>query len=165
MFYLILLLNYLILFTGKSKGDPKVTDIHCLRYCPDGEIQYKLHFDDDFKLLPQKINNHSILEPKPLHGSRLPVSYAKWKHLQELKVVLDPEFHAFYDNIPHHEEQKKIVSEHEKLQSIMEKIKYVKRAPKTQKIKNLKSKTEKAPKTPKDKNVKGKTKVTQKGKK
>lgn len=99
-----------------------------------------------------------------MHEARLPVSYAKWKHLQELKVVLEPKYHAFYDNIPHHEEQKKIVSENEKLKSIMEKIKYVKRAP-TPKIKNFKSKIGKAPKTLKVKNVKSKTKVPRKGKK
>lgn len=161
----VLLLNNQILFTGKSKGDPKVTDIHCLRYSPNGEIHYKLHFDDDFELLPQKVNTQSISEPKPLHVGRLPVSYAKWKHLQELKVVLKPKYHAFYDNVPHHEDQKKIVSENEKLQSIMEKVKLVKKAPK---IKNIKEKIEhvkRAPKTPKIKNVKAKTEVQRKGKK
>lgn len=157
-----LLQYYLIEFTilGKSKGDPKVTDIRCLRYTPDGEIHYKLHFNDDFKLLPQKMNDNSI-EPKPLHAARLPVSFAKWKHLQELKVVLEPIHHAFYDNIPHNEEQKKFFSENEKLKSIMEKIKYVKTAPKTTKIKILK--TEKELKTQKVKNVKAK--VPRKGKK
>lgn len=88
-----------------------------------------------------------------MHEARLPISYAKWKHLQELKV--EPKYHALYDNIPHQEEQKKIVSENEKLKSIMEKVKYAKRAPK---IKNVTSKTEKAPKTPRVKNVKAKTK-------
>ncbi len=135
-----------------------------MRYTSDGEIQYKLHFDDDFKLLPQKVNINVSIEPKPLHERRLQVSYAKWKHLQELKVVLEPEYHAFYDNIPHHEDQKKIVSEDEKLKCIMEKIKLVKREPK---IKNLISKAEKAPKTIKVKNVNAKTatKVARKGKK
>ena len=150
-FSVVLSLN-LILFTGKSKGDPKVTDIHCLRYSPNGEIHYKLHFDDDFQLLPQKLSNQSIFEPKPLHEARLPVSSTKWKHLQELKVVLEPKYHAFFDNIPHLEEQKKIVSENEKLKSIMEKIKFVKRAPK---IKIEKSKSEKVPKNSKVKKNKG----------
>lgn len=60
--------------------------------------------------MPQKVNDKSSVEPKqpkPLHEARLPVTYAKWKHLQELKVVLEPQYHSFYDNIPHHEEQKK----------------------------------------------------------
>lgn len=121
---------FIIFYTGKSKGDPKVTNIRCLQYTTDGKILFKLKFDDEYKQLPQNTNLQTIPEPKPLHNERLPVSYTKWKHLQELKMVLDPTCHSFYDNVPHHEEQNKKVSESEKLQRIMEKIKHVKTAPK-----------------------------------
>lgn len=37
---------------GIRKGDPKVTDIRCLKYDSNGKIHYKLSFKDDFKVLP-----------------------------------------------------------------------------------------------------------------
>lgn len=43
---------------GKSKGDPKVTDLRCLQYLPTGEIHYKIHYTDDWKILQQKRNQH-----------------------------------------------------------------------------------------------------------
>lgn len=91
---------------------------------------YKLAFDDSFKELPQKTTESSILEPKRLHERRLPVTFSKWKHLQELKPVLDPVSHNFYDSIPHLEEPTKIDTESEKLQKIMQKVHLVKKTPK-----------------------------------
>ncbi len=113
-------------FIGKKAGDPKVNDIRCLQYMPDGKILYKLNFDDDFKILPQPMTNQTILEPRLLHENRLQVSSSKFKHLQELKEVLSADSHSFYDNIPHREEPAKIVTETEKLQNLMEKVKLVK---------------------------------------
>ncbi len=87
-------------------------------------------FDDSFEELPQKISDNSISEPKQLHEGRLPVQFSKWKHLQELKPVLDPLSHNFYDCIPHLEATAKIDTEHEKLEKIMQKVHLVKKTPK-----------------------------------
>lgn len=115
-----------LLVTGKKVGDPKVTHIRCLQYEPDGKVLYKLHFDDEFKLLSQTTKNQTIFEPKFLHDKRIPVSNSKWKQLQDLKPVLPPECHSFYDNIPHLGEPEKIVTENEKLKHLMTKVKMVK---------------------------------------
>ncbi|GFN99821.1 hypothetical protein PoB_002632700 [Plakobranchus ocellatus] len=32
---------------GRQKGDPTVNDLRCLKYSPDGELSYKLTFDED----------------------------------------------------------------------------------------------------------------------
>lgn len=61
-----------------------------------------------------------------MHEGRLPVTFSKWKHLQELKPVLDTLCHRFYDDIPHFEEQAKIDTKSEKLQKIMQKLHLVK---------------------------------------
>lgn len=124
-------------FAGKKPGDPKANDLRCLQYTSDGKILYKLNFDDDFKLLPQPTTNQNILEPRVLHENRLQVSSSKWKHLQELKEVLPPDSHSFYDNISHREEPTKIVTENEKVKSSMEKVKLVKV---TRETKNVKGK-------------------------
>ncbi|XP_037025664.1 uncharacterized protein LOC119078177 [Bradysia coprophila] len=120
--------NYLTLKSirpGKKAGDPKVTDIRALRYDPDGKIFYKLHFDDEFKVLPQAFNKQNISVPTNLHKDRLAISATKWKHLQELKSVIDAKSHSFYDNIPHRVGEEKITSENDKLKKVMANINLV----------------------------------------
>ncbi|KAJ6642910.1 hypothetical protein Bhyg_07866 [Pseudolycoriella hygida] len=111
---------------GKKKGEPKVAQIRCIQYMPDGKILYKLRFDDEFGLLPQPIKGVTISEPKILQDKRIPVSNSKWKHLQELKAVLPSECYSFYDNIPHLGKTEKIVSEDEKLKNLTAKVKLFK---------------------------------------
>lgn len=121
------LFTFLQIPKGKKKGDPKVNNIRSLQYTADGRILFKLHFDDDYQPLSQNEVKQSNSVPKRLHESRLPIPFTKWKHLQELKHVLDAKTHIYYDNIPHHSEgPAKIVTDDEKLQSLMEKVKCVK---------------------------------------
>lgn len=99
-------------------------DLRCLKYDADGKIFYKLHFDDEFKLLPQTMKSQIIEEPKRLHNDRLRITSKKWKHLQELKSVLSKESYDFYDSIPHEGEP---VDESVELQTkIEDKLKLVK---------------------------------------
>ena len=68
----------------------------------NGQIEYKISFDDEFRLLPQRF------KPVPrnvdhlrLHKQALKVKTSKIQHLQELKVVIPMIYHAFYDSLPH----------------------------------------------------------------
>jgi hypothetical protein len=85
---------------GKVKNDPVVTDIRALKYLPNGDIECKLDFDDDWKKLPQrknlKVNNEKSFWP-PLHNDELKITKTKWMHLQELKNVIPKEYHNYYD--------------------------------------------------------------------
>ena len=97
------IIRYESIRPGKIKNDPTVSDLRVLKYLPDGKIQYKLKFTDEYKDLPQRPKmpklNDVILQP--LFKERLPIKSSKWKHLQDLKPVLEKEVHSFYDNIPH----------------------------------------------------------------
>ncbi|KAF2897835.1 hypothetical protein ILUMI_08336 [Ignelater luminosus] len=75
---------------GKKAGDPTVTDIRKLRYLPSGEIQYKLELTEEWKTLPQRRNNikQKVLV-KRLYQRDLEISESKYKHLQELKNVIE----------------------------------------------------------------------------
>lgn len=95
---------------GKVKNDPTVSDLRALKYLPDGTILYKTDYKEEYKVLPQRskpVSTDVILEQ--LHKNRIPIDFQKWKHLQELKPVLSPDTHTFYDFIPHKPEEKKKV--------------------------------------------------------
>lgn len=87
-------------FIGKVKGDPCVNDLRCLKY-DRGRIFYKLSFADFFKIIPQKPINRDNYLPKKMYKQRLPVSYEKFKDLQDLKYVLPENTHQFYNDLPH----------------------------------------------------------------
>lgn len=91
-------------FVGKIAGDPTVNQLRCLKYTPNGEISFKLNFDDEYKPLPQRRSSSTItnLEPKRMYWERLTISQSKYKHLQDLKALIPSDTHAFYDNIPFH---------------------------------------------------------------
>lgn len=86
---------------GKRTGDPKVTNLRALKYNPDGTIEFKVNFDDEYQLLPvrQMRYVHNVVFP-PLHSARLKIKKSKWDHLQELKAHIPSDFHEYYDNIP-----------------------------------------------------------------
>ena len=94
---------YLSIRPGKKKGDPTVTDICCLRYTPDGNIQYKLSFENDFNDIPKNRNQDKTkaIIPKCLYQGRLKITKNKYQHLQELKSVIIKEHHVFYDQLLH----------------------------------------------------------------
>ncbi len=86
---------------GKVVEDPLVTDLRALQYLPDGVIQYKLDFDSDWEVLPQRPKK--VVEGKrvwpPMYKEELKIDDRKWGHLQELKKILPIEYHSFYDNL------------------------------------------------------------------
>ncbi|CAH2088773.1 unnamed protein product [Euphydryas editha] len=87
---------------GRGAGDHCVTDIKALRYNPNGTIDYKLQFSDDFVPLPRRPKKiTSLINSTPsLYESRQPISKIKYDHLQELKNVIPKDCHTFYDNLP-----------------------------------------------------------------
>lgn len=86
---------------GRIAGDPTVTDISVLVHKPDGTIWYKLSYDDDLKMLPQRPKLSTISNLAKLYDRRLPIAERKWQHLQELKKVIPSDCHGFYDSLPH----------------------------------------------------------------
>lgn len=89
---------------GKTVGDPCVTDIRAFQYNPNGTINFKFNFSDEWELLPQRKNAKievTAIEHLPnLYNERLSIKRRKYDHLQDLKSVLAMDYHEFYDNIP-----------------------------------------------------------------
>ncbi|GFN94285.1 hypothetical protein PoB_002079100 [Plakobranchus ocellatus] len=57
---------------GRQKDDPTVNDLKCLKYSPDGELSYKLTFDEDWKCLPKaRGQKPTSVHPTLLHTSQL----------------------------------------------------------------------------------------------
>lgn len=88
---------------GRVANDPTVTDLRVLEYNPNGIIRYKLRFEDEYKDLPRRSKNNRVRPgPRPkLYNSYQKINESKWKHLQELKSVIPPDCHSFYDNLLH----------------------------------------------------------------
>lgn len=87
---------------GKRKGDPVVVDIRGLKYLPDGSILYRLRHIDQWTILPQRRSNQrscSLISPNRLYMSPLKITESKFKHLQELKLVIDQDYHPFYNSL------------------------------------------------------------------
>lgn len=82
------------------KNDPTVTDLRALRYLPSGSIEYKLDFDDQWEVLPQRPKKVAHFSSWPsMYTEPLKITDTKWSHLQELKKVIPKEYHNFYDEI------------------------------------------------------------------
>jgi hypothetical protein len=90
---------------GTKKGDPCVVDVKEYQCCSDGEIKYKLDHEagDNYELLPRVHRRKKYVkgpEP-PLYTSSQPITAKKFKDLQDIKRVLHPIHHHYYDNLPH----------------------------------------------------------------
>lgn len=85
---------------GNKKGDPFVTDLRCLKYTSKSEIWYKLDFPEQWKLLPRRAKPTAEVynELKPLYNKPLPITARKFKDLQELKNLLEEDYHSFYNS-------------------------------------------------------------------
>lgn len=99
-------LNYKSIRPGTRTGDPVVTDIRQLRYSTEGKIYYRLGFTDDTPELPlprriHKFQPRSIDDLPPLYTQRLKIKKSKFLHLQELKLTMESDFHAFFDALPY----------------------------------------------------------------
>lgn len=87
---------------GRMKDDPTVSHLRSLKYLPDGSVKYKTNFDEQYKDIPTRIKKYGgNSEPKSLHSEKLSISSTKFKNLQELKSVIPPEYHYFYDTLKH----------------------------------------------------------------
>lgn len=91
--------NFKSIRPGKKKGDAVVVDIRGLKYCLDGSVLYKLRHNNEWTILPQRraTSNNSL--PQRLYLEKLKITESKYKHLQELKAVIDKDYHPFYDAI------------------------------------------------------------------
>ncbi|OWF39290.1 hypothetical protein KP79_PYT25194 [Mizuhopecten yessoensis] len=87
---------------GVRVGDPCVTHIRVLKYTPDGKIEYKLMYDEEFQELPRRSRRQ---EPRvvtsQLYSCPVNIKKSKYKHLQELKKVMPKDYHGLYDALPH----------------------------------------------------------------
>lgn len=84
-----------------------VNDIKALKYTNIG-VSFKLnHSDESWQTLPIRINLDNIKAtsvstlPK-LYKNRLKIKAEKYRHLQQLKLCMEADYHNFYDNLPHH---------------------------------------------------------------
>lgn len=88
---------------GRGRGDKCVTDIRVLKYNPNGTIEFKLNYDDEFQPLPKRPKRIDIesTAPNQLFFFPLPIAKTKYEHLQQLKEVIPADCHEFYDNLAH----------------------------------------------------------------
>ncbi|CAG7728675.1 unnamed protein product [Allacma fusca] len=85
---------------GSKPKDPHETDIQALKYDPNGQIFFKIHFDDDWRPLPRKPKQLVTQETAPpLFGCPIKLDFKKYSDLQDLKQLLPTECHQFYDNL------------------------------------------------------------------
>ncbi|PSN48700.1 hypothetical protein C0J52_13529 [Blattella germanica] len=85
---------------GRVVNDPTVVDIRALKYNPEGTIEFKLSFDDDFRLLPRRPRVvQMVTEFPPLYNSPQKIPHSKFQHLQELKNFIPKDCHHFYDRL------------------------------------------------------------------
>ena len=85
---------------GAKVGDPTVMDLRCIRYMPNGEVSYKINYEDEWKTLlkPRAVQRE---EPIVLYQTKLKIKETKYQHLQQLKTVMPRDYHTFYDNLSH----------------------------------------------------------------
>lgn len=91
---------------GKKTGDPTVTDIRQLRYLPNGEICFQLGYAGEWNPLPQRRKPGTSV-PKKMYCSELPIAESKFRHLQELRSVIEKDHHAFYNALKFKPDSKK----------------------------------------------------------
>lgn len=89
---------------GNKKGDPVVTNLKAIKYEPDRQIKYKLRFtEEDWSILKLKNSKHVAVkfdDLPQLHNDRLKIKKEKFEHLQQLKLTMEKDYHAFFDNLP-----------------------------------------------------------------
>lgn len=93
---------------GKRVRDPVVVDIRQLKYLPNGEVYFTLDYSEEWTVMPRRRENQKMeVYKEQLYKNQLPISDDKYKHLQELKSVMELDHHAFYDALPHQQKKKK----------------------------------------------------------
>ncbi|KAK4887244.1 hypothetical protein RN001_003515 [Aquatica leii] len=86
---------------GRKTGDPTVNDIRVLEYLPEGQIKYKIPFDNVYTDLPIRPTAVQPVVFPRLFKERLLIKNTKFDHLQQLKPVIPSDCRTFYDKLPH----------------------------------------------------------------
>ena len=82
----------------------KVTDIRALLYLPVGEMKYKLRHNEEwcpYDNERERLTNDTFTVPQRLYDRPIKITKQKYNHLQELKSVMEKDYHPFYDSLPH----------------------------------------------------------------
>nr|CAH7736182.1 unnamed protein product [Callosobruchus chinensis] len=96
------ILRYKSIRPGRTTNDPTVTNIRVLNYEADGKIRFKLNFEDDLAVMPQRSKEIDLnYSPKRLYQNRRKISNVKYVHLQDMKTTLTKETQHYYDNLPY----------------------------------------------------------------
>lgn len=100
--------NFQSIRPGKRARDPTVVDIRQIKYQPDGKVFYTLDYSQNWHELPhqrlaQEIESYKV----PLYNKPIPISEEKYKHLQDLKEVIEKDHHPFYDALSHTKKKNK----------------------------------------------------------
>ncbi|KAF2900770.1 hypothetical protein ILUMI_05423 [Ignelater luminosus] len=91
---------------GKEAGDLTVNDVKEIKHTSN-MIFYKLRHseEEDEKPLPvrmdSKVKARPFSEIHALYNCRLKIKKEKYDHLQLLKKSIQPDYHKFYDDLPH----------------------------------------------------------------
>ena len=87
---------------AKTISEPNVIDLRCIKYLPNGDVQYKLDHGDKVWLSLAKPRLIHIEEPLSLLPEKLTIKQTKYQHLQQLKRFIPNDYHLFYDSCLKH---------------------------------------------------------------
>lgn len=100
--------NLAALRPGKNRaGEPQVVDIRALLYKSDGSILFKINHADDYTLLPQRRKIGKPGTVPALYQGPIPINESKYRHLQELKSIVEEPHRVFYDSLKFRPDKKK----------------------------------------------------------
>lgn len=85
---------------GNRVGEHCITDIVALKYDSHIGIEYKLQFDDVWKLLPRRPNTRTGVDAK-LYSGPLPLSTQKYNDLMSMKNIIPRDYLPFYEGLAH----------------------------------------------------------------
>ncbi|PSN49926.1 hypothetical protein C0J52_07050 [Blattella germanica] len=72
---------------GRVANDPTVVDIHALKYNPEGTKEFKLSFEDDFRLLPRRPRAiQMVTEPPPLYNSPQKIPHSSFSTCKSSRI-------------------------------------------------------------------------------
>lgn len=86
---------------GNKVGDPCVNDVVAYQYTPEGVINYKTDFVNEWTLLPtrpKRVDNN-LADHSNLYEEPCPIEETKFKHLQELAKLLPLDYRNFYNSL------------------------------------------------------------------
>ena len=85
---------------GRVSAEARVANIKAL-LCEPEAILCKLDFQDEWKILRQRLNASKEITWHPMFPSRIPAKESKYRDLQSMKGVMPQCEHSFFDNLPH----------------------------------------------------------------